>query len=194
MVCNSPWRTVPVHIIPLQRSGRFGLAQNQATTTGVNLGHYWLTPPEPNLLPAVLHVETLPLAGNSKLVDGPAAFELWDTFGFPVDLTGLMAEEDGLQVDTQRSGRICMQADMHPAGMHACRQTQSQSECSHRESADRRSEHGWQLDMHACRWTCPATRLPWRRRVRSQGQVGLCYATHAEIPCERPHALQSDHT
>ena len=38
-------------------------------------------------------------AGNSKLVDGPAAFELWDTFGFPVDLTGLMAEEDGLAVD-----------------------------------------------------------------------------------------------
>ena len=61
------------------------------------------------------------LAGNSKLVDGPAAFELWDTFGFPVDLTGLMAEEDGLQVDTQCSGHICMQADVHPAGMHACR-------------------------------------------------------------------------
>jgi tRNA synthetases class II (A) len=61
------------------------------------------------------------LAGNSKLVDGPAAFELWDTFGFPVDLTGLMAEEDGLQVDTQCSGHICMQADMHLAGMHACR-------------------------------------------------------------------------
>lgn len=63
------------------------------------------------LLPAVLHVETLPLAGNSKLVDGPAAFELWDTFGFPVDLTGLMAEEDGLQV--------CM----HAGGICACRWT-----------------------------------------------------------------------
>ena len=37
--------------------------------------------------------------GSSKQVDGPAAFELWDTFGFPVDLTGLMAEEDGLEVD-----------------------------------------------------------------------------------------------
>ena len=54
---------------------------------------------------------TLLHAGNSKLVDGPAAFELWDTFGFPVDLTGLMAEEDGLQVDS------------HAAGMYACRWT-----------------------------------------------------------------------
>lgn len=61
-------------------------------------------------------------AGGSKLVDGPAAFELWDTFGFPVDLTGLMAEEDGLQVDMpgyqaameaarekSRAGGICTQ-------------------------------------------------------------------------------------
>ena len=58
---------------------------------------------------------TLLHAGNSKLVDGPAAFELWDTFGFPVDLTGLMAEEDGLQVDNMQ--RACMQLDMHEAGV-----------------------------------------------------------------------------
>lgn len=35
---------------------------------------------------------------NSKL-DGRDAFLLWDTFGFPVDLTQLMAEEAGLNVD-----------------------------------------------------------------------------------------------
>jgi alanyl-tRNA synthetase len=69
----------------------------------------------------VLHAETLPLAGNSKLVDGPAAFELWDTFGFPVDLTGLMAEEDGLQVCMHAGGNICTQLDMHAAGTFACR-------------------------------------------------------------------------
>lgn len=32
-------------------------------------------------------------------VSGQDAFELWDTFGFPVDLTELMAEERGLKVD-----------------------------------------------------------------------------------------------
>lgn len=32
-------------------------------------------------------------------VSGTDAFELWDTYGFPVDLTELMAEERGLKVD-----------------------------------------------------------------------------------------------
>jgi alanyl-tRNA synthetase len=34
-------------------------------------------------------------------VSGADAFELWDTFGFPVDLTQLMAEEKGLKVDQE---------------------------------------------------------------------------------------------
>ena len=33
------------------------------------------------------------------LISGPQAFVLWDTFGFPVDLTQLMAEEWKLNVD-----------------------------------------------------------------------------------------------
>lgn len=32
-------------------------------------------------------------------ISGGEAFLLWDTFGFPVDLTQLMAEEAGLNVD-----------------------------------------------------------------------------------------------
>ena len=36
---------------------------------------------------------------GSKLIDGAFAFELFDTYGFPVDLTNLMAEEKGLEVD-----------------------------------------------------------------------------------------------
>jgi len=36
---------------------------------------------------------------DSKSIDGAFAFELFDTFGFPVDLTNLMAEEKGLEVD-----------------------------------------------------------------------------------------------
>lgn len=37
----------------------------------------------------------------SKTIDGDFAFELFDTYGFPVDLTELMAEEKGFKVDMQ---------------------------------------------------------------------------------------------
>jgi alanyl-tRNA synthetase len=38
-------------------------------------------------------------AKNQKTVDGEILFKLYDTFGFPVDLTRLMAAERGFQVD-----------------------------------------------------------------------------------------------
>ncbi|MDO5341987.1 MAG: alanine--tRNA ligase [Bacteroidia bacterium] len=38
---------------------------------------------------------------DSKVIDGAFTFELFDTFGFPVDLTNLMAEEKGLEVDME---------------------------------------------------------------------------------------------
>ncbi|MBI1286655.1 MAG: alanine--tRNA ligase [Flavobacteriales bacterium] len=38
---------------------------------------------------------------KSKTIDGAFAFELYDTFGFPIDLTELMAREKGLSVDLQ---------------------------------------------------------------------------------------------
>ncbi|MEN0003032.1 MAG: alanine--tRNA ligase, partial [Bacteroidota bacterium] len=41
--------------------------------------------------------DTLDTEGG--VVNGRDAFELYDTFGFPIDLTRLMAEERGLQVD-----------------------------------------------------------------------------------------------
>jgi alanyl-tRNA synthetase len=37
---------------------------------------------------------------SGKVVDGQFAFELYDTFGFPIDLTELMARERGLTVDS----------------------------------------------------------------------------------------------
>ncbi len=38
-------------------------------------------------------------AATSKIINGDAAFELLDTFGFPIDLTRLIAQENNLTVD-----------------------------------------------------------------------------------------------
>ena len=43
-------------------------------------------------------VEKVRLA-KGTIIDGQDAFKLYDTYGFPFDLTSLMAAEDGLQVD-----------------------------------------------------------------------------------------------
>ena len=39
---------------------------------------------------------------NQFLVSGEIAWRLYDTYGFPVDLTTLMAEEKGLHVDCKK--------------------------------------------------------------------------------------------
>jgi len=39
------------------------------------------------------------ITGSGKQIEGRAAFELFDTFGFPIDLTRLIAEENHLRVD-----------------------------------------------------------------------------------------------
>ncbi len=44
-------------------------------------------------------IDDIIAATKGKLIDGKAAFELFDTFGFPIDLTRLIAAEQSLAVD-----------------------------------------------------------------------------------------------
>lgn len=40
-------------------------------------------------------------SSKSKTIDGQKAFELYDTFGFPIDLTALILEEKGYELDSE---------------------------------------------------------------------------------------------
>lgn len=42
---------------------------------------------------------TIGKLNSSEIVPGDIAWRLYDTYGFPVDLTQLMAEERGLKID-----------------------------------------------------------------------------------------------
>ena len=44
-------------------------------------------------------IDELMKASNSNVIEGKAAFELFDTYGFPIDLTRLIAQENNLAVD-----------------------------------------------------------------------------------------------
>jgi len=46
---------------------------------------------------------------NDKVINGEDAFQLYDTYGFPLDLTQLMAQERNLKVDTARFSELMEQ-------------------------------------------------------------------------------------
>ncbi len=45
-------------------------------------------------------------AKNEKIIPGENVFKLYDTFGFPVDLTAVMAREQGFAIDEQRFNEL----------------------------------------------------------------------------------------
>lgn len=46
-------------------------------------------------------IGSLSLSPSPNLSPGDTAWLLYDTYGFPVDLTGLIAEEKGMKVDME---------------------------------------------------------------------------------------------
>jgi len=44
-------------------------------------------------------IDDIMKGSSAKVIPGPAAFELLDTYGFPIDLTRLIARENGFEVD-----------------------------------------------------------------------------------------------
>ena len=44
---------------------------------------------------------TIKKLGDTSTLPGDVAWRLYDTYGFPVDLTELMAEEKGLSIDME---------------------------------------------------------------------------------------------
>lgn len=55
---------------------------------------------------------TIAKLGHNKTLPGDVAWRLYDTYGFPVDLTTLMAEEKGLVVDTDAYEEAKKQAQL----------------------------------------------------------------------------------
>ncbi|MBI4535575.1 MAG: alanine--tRNA ligase [Ignavibacteriae bacterium] len=75
--------------------------------------------------------------GHSKVFPGEDAFKLYDTYGFPLDLTQLMAEEKGLKVELWKFSELLgAQRDRSRIGLFVARGESDEVESGLREVAE----------------------------------------------------------
>jgi alanyl-tRNA synthetase len=72
------------------------------------------------------------MAEGKIILDGDDAFKLHDTFGFPIDLTQLMARERGIEVDTEGFTRLMLEQ-------------KTRARAAGKFSIDQSSVEGWNL-------------------------------------------------
>ncbi len=66
----------------------------------------------------ILHDEVARLAGSAnKIIPGETVFKLYDTYGFPVDLTADIVEKDGYSID-EAGFETCMESQRNKAREH----------------------------------------------------------------------------
>ncbi|KAJ1942460.1 Alanine--tRNA ligase [Linderina macrospora] len=80
-----------------------------------------------------LFEQTVAKMGDSKTIPGASVWRLYDTYGFPVDLTRIMAEESGLAVDEEEFER----------------EKQAARELSKRKKGGNAGGAGVSLDVHS---------------------------------------------
>jgi alanyl-tRNA synthetase len=101
VLSNGPSDSQPIHVIPLLELGHASLIKNQVPHSIVLIDM-----DEDSAEGAVLVLQRLLDMGwklepvsNWRVLDGQVAFRLYDTYGFPVDLTADIARERGLSID-----------------------------------------------------------------------------------------------
>lgn len=95
---------------------------------------------------------------NGGVLSGQDAFQLWDTFGFPVDLTELMAEERGLSIDMEGFEVCCLK----------CRSVRF---CDCGQTMGEQVQGGTMTHRSACEPPIRCCRPPWRTSELCPGRA-----------------------